>query len=96
MRVFVFGVLGGGSSAPAHRSSPSRDTGSKRLRNQDEAPEGSNAPQRRTKTTATKLKEPSKGMDEIPLAEFDSLRKLSPYVNPRANFSGNDLFWTKQ
>ena len=71
MRVcFVVCVLGGGSGAPARRSNPSRDTGSKRLRNQDEALEGSSASQRRTKTTATKNKEPSMGMDEIPLAEF--------------------------
>ena len=92
MRVFVFCVLGGGSGAPARYSNPSRDTGSKRLRNQDEAPEGSNAPQRRTKTTATKHKEPSMGMDEIPLAEFISRRKINPYVNPCANFRGNDMF----
>ena len=96
MRVFVFCVLGGGSGAPVHRSNPSRDTGSKRLRNQDEVPEGSNAPQRRTKTTATKLKEPTKGMVEIPLAEFATRRKINPYVNPCANFTGNDLFWTKR
>ena len=96
MCVFVSCVLGGGSGAHAHRSNPNRDTGSKRLRNQDEAPEGSNAPQRRTKTTATKNKEPSMGMDEIPLAEFVTRRRINPYVNPRANFRGNDLFWTKQ
>ena len=36
------------------------------------------------------------GMDEIPLAEFISRRKINPYGNPRANFRGNDLFWTKQ
>ena len=36
-------VLGGGSGAPARRSNPSRDTGSKRMRNTEEA-EGSNAP----------------------------------------------------
>ena len=36
------------------------------------------------------------GMDEIPLAEFVTRRKINPYVNPRANFRGNDLFWTKQ
>ena len=36
------------------------------------------------------------GMDEIPLAEFVTRRKISCYVNPRANFRGNDLFWTKQ
>ena len=61
-----------------------------------EAAEGSNAPQRRTKTTATKEKEPTMGMDEIPLAEFISRRKINPYGNPRANFRGNELFWTKQ
>ena len=96
MRVFCVCVLGGSSGAPARHSNPSRDTGSKRLCNQDEAPEGSNAPQRRTKTTATKNKESSKGMDELPLAEFAAQRKINPYVNPRANFRGNDLFWTKQ
>ena len=57
-----------------------------------EAAEGSNAPQRRTKTTATKHKEPSMGMDEIPLAEFVTRRKINPYVNPRGNFRGNELF----
>ena len=36
------------------------------------------------------------GMDEIPLAEFIVRRNINPYVNPRANFRGNDLFWTKQ
>ena len=36
------------------------------------------------------------GMDEIPLAEFVTRRKINPYVNPHANFRGNDLFWTKQ
>ena len=36
------------------------------------------------------------GMDEIPLAEFIVRRKINPYVNSRANFRGNDLFWTKQ
>ena len=36
------------------------------------------------------------GMDEMPLAEFVTRRKINPYVNPRANFRGNDLFWTKQ
>ena len=95
MRVcFVVCVLGGGSGAPARRSNPSRDTGSKRMRNTEEA-EGSNAPQRRTKTTATK-EDPAKGMDEIPLAEFIARRKINPYGTPRANFRGNELFWTKQ
>ena len=75
---------------------PSRDTGSKWLRNKDEAAQGSNASQRRTKHTATKQKEPVMGMDEVPLAEFFVRRKINPYVNPRANFRGNDLFWTKQ
>ena len=83
-----------GSGAHARRSNPSRDTGSKRLCNQDEALEGSSAPQCRTKTTATKLKEPTKGMDEIPLAEFASRRKINPYVNPCANLRENELFWT--
>ena len=36
------------------------------------------------------------GMDEIPLDEFVTRRKLNPYVKPRENFRGNDLFWTKQ
>ena len=94
--MFALCVIGGGSGSNVRRSNPLRDTGSKRLRNQDEAPEGSNASQHRTKHTATKLKEPSKGMDEIPLAEFATRRKINPYVNPCANFSGNDLFWTKQ
>ena len=70
--------------------------GSKRLRNQDEVPKGSNAPKRNVKTTASKYKEPSKGMDGIPFTEFVSRRKINPYVNPRANFRGNELFWTKQ
>ena len=96
MRVLVLCVIGGGSGSNVRRSNPSRDTGSKRLRNQGEAPEGSNAPQRRTRTTATKNKEPSMGMDEIPLAEFVARRRINPYVNPRANFRGNDLFWAKQ
>ena len=34
------------------------------------------------------------GMDEMPLAEFVTRRKINPYVNPRANFRGNELFWT--
>ena len=96
MRVFVFCVLGGGSGAPARRSNPSRDTGSKRLRNQDEAPEGSSAPKRNVKSSASKYKEPAKGMDEIPLSEFIPRRQINPYVNARAIFRGNDLFWTKQ
>ena len=54
--------LGGGSDSLARRSNPSRDIGSKRLRNQDEAVEGSHASQRRTKHTATKQKEPVMGM----------------------------------
>lgn len=89
-------VIGGGSGSNVCRSNPVCDTGSKHLRNLDEAPVGSNAPQRRTKTTATKNKKPSMGMDEIPLAEFVTRRKINPYVNPRANFRGNDLFRTKQ
>ena len=36
------------------------------------------------------------GMDEIPLAEFITRRRINPYMNPRANFRGNDLFCTKQ
>ena len=36
------------------------------------------------------------GMDEMPLAEFVSRRKINPYVTPRANLRGNELFWTKQ
>ena len=56
-------VSGGGSGVPTRRSNPSHDMGSKRLCNQEDVPEGSNAP---------KYKEPSKGMDEIPLAEFVS------------------------
>ena len=39
-----------------------------------EAAEGSNAPQRRTKPTATKEKEPTMSMDEMPLAEFIARR----------------------
>ena len=35
-------------------------------------------------------------MDEMPLAEFVNRRKINPYVNPHANFRGNELFWTKQ
>ena len=90
---FAFCVSGGGS----RRSNPSRDTGSKRLRNpQDEAPEGSNAPKRNVKTTASKQKEPAKGMDEISTTEYVERRKINPYVNPRANLRGNELFWTKQ
>ena len=36
------------------------------------------------------------GMDEMPLVEFVTQRKINPYVNPHANFRGNELFWTKQ
>ena len=36
------------------------------------------------------------GMDEIPLAEFISRRRINPYANPHANIRGNDFFWTKQ
>ena len=89
-------VIGGGSSTNVRRSNPVRDTGSKRLRNQEDVPEGSNAPKRNVKTTASKVKEPTRDMDEIPLAEFVSLGKIKPYVHPRANFRGNELFWTKQ
>lgn len=85
-------VIGGGSGSNIRLPNLVRDTGLKHLRNPDEAPEGSNASQHRTKTTATKLKEPTMGMDEIPLAEFITRRKINPYVNPRANFIGNDLF----
>ena len=93
MGVFAFCVSGGGS----RRSNPSRDTGSKRLRNpQDEAPEGSNAPKRNVKTTASKQKEPAKGMDEISVTEYVERRKINPYVNPRAILRGTKLFWTKQ
>ena len=35
------------------------------------------------------------GMDEIPIAEFISRRKINPYVHPRANLQGNELFCTK-
>ena len=35
-------------------------------------------------------------MDEIPLSEFIPRRQINPYVNARAIFRGNDLFWTKQ
>ena len=35
-------------------------------------------------------------MDEISITEYVERRKINPYVNPRANFRGNDLFWTKQ
>ena len=64
--VFCMCVSGGGS----RRSNPSRDTGSKRLGNPGEAPEGSTAPKRSVKTSASKHKEPAKGMDEIPQSEF--------------------------
>ena len=40
-------------------------------------------------------KEPVMGMDEMPQTKFVIRRKLNPYVNPRANLRGNDLFWTK-
>ena len=93
--MFVLCVIGGGSGSNVRRSNPDRDTSSKCLRNQ-EAPEGSSAPQRRTKSTATKTKEPTLGMDEMPQGEFLIRRKINPYVNPRANFRGKDLFWTKQ
>ena len=95
VHVFVSLCPGGGSGF-ARRSNPSRDTGSKRPRNQDEAPEGSSAPQRRTKTTASKHKEPVMGMDEMPQAEFVIRRKLNPYVNPRASRRGNERFLNKQ
>ena len=36
------------------------------------------------------------GMDEIPLAEFITRRRIKPYVKPCENFRGNELFWTKQ
>ena len=66
VRVFLSLCLGGGSSF-AHRSNPSRDTGSKRLRNPDDVPEGSSAaPQCWTKTFANKQKEPVMGMDVMP------------------------------
>ena len=79
MGVFAFCVSGGGSRC----SNPSRDTGSKRLRNpQDEAPEGSNAPKHNVKTTASKQKGPAKGMDEISITEYVERRKINPYVNP--------------
>jgi hypothetical protein len=35
------------------------------------------------------------GMDEMPLAEFITRRRLNPYVKPREIVRGNDLFWTK-
>ena len=88
-------VIGAGSSSNARHSDPSRDTSSKRLRNQ-EAPKGSSAPQRHVKTTATKIKEPTVGMDEMPQAESMVQRKLNPYIKPRELSRGNDLFWTKQ
>ena len=72
---FAFCVSGGGS----RHSNPSRDTGSKRLRNpQDEAPEGSNAPKRNVKTTASKQKEPTKGMDEISVSEYVEAGRAIP------------------
>ena len=89
--MFVLCVIGGGSGSNVWRSNPSRDTSSKQLHNQ-EAPEGSSAPQRKVKTTATKIKEPNVGMDEMPQAEFLNRRKLNPYVNPREITKGNDLF----
>ena len=75
---FVLCVIGGGSNV--RRSNPSRDTGSKWLRNQ-EAPEGSNAQQRNVKKAANKFKEPTVGMDEMPQAEFITRRRINPYVN---------------
>ena len=57
-----------------------------------EAAEGSNAPQRRTKTTATKTRETSMGMDEIPLAEFIARRRINPYVKPCENSEGMSCF----
>ena len=93
MGVFALCVSGGGS----RRSNPSRDTGSKRLRNpQDEAPEGSNAPKRNVKTTASKQKEPAKGMDEIFVTEYVERRRVNPYVTPRAVLRGTEMFWNKQ
>ena len=93
MGVLRFCVSGGGS----RRSNPSRDTGSKRLRNpQDEAPEGSNAPKRNVKTTASKQKEPAKGMDEISVTEYVERRRVNPYVTPRAVLRGTEMFWNKQ
>ena len=89
---FCVGVSGGG---PRH-SNPSRDTGSKRLRNPGEAPEGSTAPKRHVKTSASKNKEPAKGMDEIPQSECIRLRQLNPYVIPCATVRGCEFFWNKQ
>ena len=79
-------VIGGGSNV--HRSNPSHDMSSKQLRNQ-EAPEGSNAPQRNIKKTANKFKEPNVGMDEMPQAEFITQRRINPYVNPCENVRGD-------
>ena len=81
---FALCVSGGGS----HRSNPSRDTGSKRLRNPGEVPEGSSASKRNVNTSASKHKEPAKGMDEIAQADYVRLRQLHPYVHPRATFRG--------
>ena len=90
--VFCVCVSGGGS----RRSNPSRDTGSKRLRNPGEVPEGSSASKRNVKHSASKHKEPAKGMDEIAQADYVRLRQLHPYVHPRATFRGCELFWNKQ
>ena len=63
-------VLGGGS----RRANPVRDTGSKRLRNPGEVPEGSSASKRNVKSIASKHKEPARGMDEIGAREYVRIR----------------------
>ena len=35
-------------------------------------------------------------MDEMPSHEFIARRKLNPYADPRAQFHGDELFWTKK
>ena len=35
-------------------------------------------------------------MDEMPISEFIRRRMINPYVQPRENVRGSDLFWTKQ
>ena len=90
--VFCVCVSGGGS----RRSNPSRDTSSKRLRNPGDVPEGSSASERNVKHSASKHKEPAKGMDEISQSEYVHLRQLHPYVNPRSSVKGCELFWNKQ
>ena len=84
-------VLGGGS----RWANPVRDTGSKRLRNPGEVPEGSSASKRNVKSIASKHKEPARGMDEIGAREYVRIRQLHPYATPRSTIRGCELFWNK-